>query len=51
VGGSEAKKGPGSNFFDFVFDGVFELPARRNAQKRDKKTRDKSVADYLSIFL
>jgi hypothetical protein len=34
VGGSEAKKGPGSLLF---FNGVFELPSPKNAQKRDKK--------------
>jgi hypothetical protein len=31
---------------------VFELPSPRNAQKRDKKNREKKwVLDFLSIFL
>jgi hypothetical protein len=44
VGGwSETKKGPGSDLFPrYLFDGVFELPSPRNAQKRDKqKSRKK----------
>jgi hypothetical protein len=43
VGGSEAKKGLGSDlFFRYYFYRVFKLPSPRNAQKRDKKTPRKS---------
>jgi hypothetical protein len=36
VGGSEAKKRPGSGLcFRHLFYGVFELPSPRNARKRD----------------
>jgi hypothetical protein len=42
VGGSEAKKGLGSDLiFGYFFYRVFELPSPRNAQKRDKKNREK----------
>jgi hypothetical protein len=51
VGGSEAKIGPGSDFPTIFFYCVFELPSPRNAQKRDKQNREKSVLDFLSIFL
>jgi hypothetical protein len=49
VGGSEAKKGPGSDFLIFFKNGVFELPSPRNAQKRDQKNREKMFLDFLSI--
>jgi hypothetical protein len=54
VGGSEAKKGLGSDlFFSIFFYRVFELSLPRNAQKRDKKIEKKSVLDFgfWSIFL
>jgi hypothetical protein len=48
VGGSEAKKGLGSDFFPrYFFYRVFELPSPRNAQKRDKK---KSRKNRFGIF-
>jgi hypothetical protein len=34
-----------------IFNRVFELPSPRNAQKRDKRNQEKSVLDFLSIFL
>jgi hypothetical protein len=43
VGGSEAKKGLGSDlFFPDICCRVFELPSSKNAQKRDKKKSRKS---------
>jgi hypothetical protein len=54
VGGSEAKKRPGSDLFFEILCGVFELPSPRNAQtqKRDKQNRggEKNSFGILSIF-
>jgi hypothetical protein len=48
VGGSEAKKGPGSDLFCLIFFyRVFELPSPRNAQKRDKTNREKIGFGFL----
>jgi hypothetical protein len=52
VGGSEYEKGLGSDlFFRYFFNRVFELPSSRNAQKRDKKIREKIGFGFLSNFL
>jgi hypothetical protein len=52
VGGSEAEKGLGSDFFGDFFYRVFELPSPRNAQKRDKKkSREKVGFGLVSNFL
>jgi hypothetical protein len=37
-------------FFDFVFNRVFELSSSRNAQKRDKKNREKVGFGFLVEF-
>jgi hypothetical protein len=51
MGGSEATKGPGSDFFFDIFYGVFEFLLPRNAQKRDK-TKPKEIGFwFLSIVL
>jgi hypothetical protein len=51
VGGSEAKKGLGSDLFvSIFFYRVFELPSPRNAQKRDKKIREKISFGLLVEF-
>jgi hypothetical protein len=47
VGGSEAKKGPGSLKKK---NGVFELPPPRNAQDRDIFCRKQNGFGFLSIF-
>jgi hypothetical protein len=52
LGGQKSTKYRGWSFF-FVrfFYRVFELPSPRNAQKRDKKNREKMGFGFLSIFL
>jgi hypothetical protein len=43
VGGSEAKKGPGPDFFPMLFYGVFKLSSPRNAQTRDQQKMEKTL--------
>jgi hypothetical protein len=52
-GGSEAKERPGSDLFcQYFFNGVFEAPSPRNAQKRDaKKSRKISFGFLVDIFV
>jgi hypothetical protein len=50
VGGSEAKKGLGSDLFFVTFYRVFELPSPRNAQKRDKQNRERIGFGFLVEF-
>jgi hypothetical protein len=55
VGGSEAKKGPGSDLFflspDFFFFMVFFYSTHRETpKKRDKENRQKSVLDFCRFF-
>jgi hypothetical protein len=52
VGGSEAKKGAGSDlFFRYFFNGVFELPSPRSAQKRDQNKSRKNGFGFFVDFL
>jgi hypothetical protein len=50
VGGSEAKKGPGSDFCPDIFYGVFEVPSPRTPKNVIKEIEKKSVLDFWSIF-
>jgi hypothetical protein len=51
VGGSEAKKGPGSDLFLDILYPVFELPSPRDAQKLDKANREKIGLFFWPNFL
>jgi hypothetical protein len=52
IGGSEAKKGPGSDSpFRYFFNGVFELPPLTEKKRDSKKMEEKTVLEFLSIFL
>jgi hypothetical protein len=52
VGGSEAEKAPGSDFFPKILCGVFLLPSPRNAPKRDKrKPRKNRVLFFVAFFV
>jgi hypothetical protein len=51
VGGSEAKKGPGSDLlFDFFYD-VVELPSPGNAQKRETKSTKIGFEFFVDLFV
>jgi hypothetical protein len=56
VGGSEAKKGPGLDFFGICFNSVFELSSPRNAQKQGENKSKKNRFwvfgrhDFFAIF-
>jgi hypothetical protein len=50
VGGSKAKKGPGSDLFLVFFNDVFKLPLPKNVQKRDYKNREKIGFRYFVDF-
>jgi hypothetical protein len=51
IGGSEAKKGPGSDSpFRYFFNGVFELPPLTEKKRDSKKWRKKRFWSFCRFF-